>query len=355
MEKDIKIREGNTSDLGDIMSISKSLADWFNEDGIKFIEQDFEFEKTILAEVDSKPIGFLSFFTYEGVGYLGWIGVYEDYHGSGAGKLLFDEFEKIMKKNDINTLQVKSLGESVLYPPYDRTRAFYKKVGFSKHRSEFTENPGCPEELILRKMIKPVFFTGFWPLRDQNSVRSSFSRNSMIPIREEIPIKSFAVAAFICRVVQDDMEVLLIQREKGYLGGTWQMVSGKIEKGEKAWEAALREIQEETGIIPDRFYSADLMEIFYEVSQNCINLCPVFVGFVDTEKEIVLSPEHIDFKWVPFRDIGNFVEFEKQVKNAQSIFNNFVLKEPFDFLEIPIDNIGEHLAAHNRKGPATIT
>ena len=52
MEKDIKIRNGNTSDLGDIMRISKSLDDWFNEDGIKYIEQDFAFEKTIIAEVD---------------------------------------------------------------------------------------------------------------------------------------------------------------------------------------------------------------------------------------------------------------------------------------------------------------
>jgi len=98
VEKDIKIRNGNTSDLGDIMSISKSLDKWFNEDGIKYIEQDFAFEKTIIAEIDSKPIGFLSFFTYEGIGYLGWMGVYENYHGSGAGKLLFDEFEKIIKK-----------------------------------------------------------------------------------------------------------------------------------------------------------------------------------------------------------------------------------------------------------------
>jgi len=153
MEKDIKIRNGKKSDLEDIMSISKSLDDWFNEEGIKYIEQDFAFEKTIIAEIDSKSIGFLSFFTYEGIGYLGWMGVYENYHGSGAGKLLVEEFEKIMKQNKINTLQVKTLGESVFYKPYNRTRSFYKKVGFTKHRSEFTENPGCPEELILRKKL----------------------------------------------------------------------------------------------------------------------------------------------------------------------------------------------------------
>ena len=72
---------------------------------------------------------------------------------AGAGEMLFFEFERIMKERDINILQVKTLGESVEYPPYDRSRNFYRKVGFKKHRSEFTDNPECPEELILRKRL----------------------------------------------------------------------------------------------------------------------------------------------------------------------------------------------------------
>lgn len=147
------IREGNTSDYDTVLQIAKSLDDWFNDDGIKYIEQDLEFEKLILVCADAEPIGFLSYFTYEGIGYLGWIGVYERYHGTGAGELLFIEFERIMKELEINTLQVKTLGESVDYPPYDRSRSFYRKVGFEKHRSEFTENPECSEELILRKWV----------------------------------------------------------------------------------------------------------------------------------------------------------------------------------------------------------
>jgi GNAT superfamily N-acetyltransferase len=144
---------GTTSDYAAVLRIAKSLDDWFNEDGIKYIEQDLEFEKLIIVESDSGPIGFLSYFLYEGVGYLGWIGVYEQHHGTGAGEMLFVEFERIMKELEINTLQVKTLGESVDYPPYDRSRNFYRKVGFEKHRSEFTDNPECPEELILRKPI----------------------------------------------------------------------------------------------------------------------------------------------------------------------------------------------------------
>ena len=153
MVNDLKIREGTTSDHKTVIQITKSLDDWFNEDGVKYIKQDLEFEKLIIVDSDSGPIGFLSYFLYEGIGYLGWIGVYEQHHGTRAGELLFFEFERIMKEHEIETLQVKTLGESVDYPHYDRSRSFYRKVGFEKHRSEFTDNPECPEELILRKRI----------------------------------------------------------------------------------------------------------------------------------------------------------------------------------------------------------
>jgi GNAT superfamily N-acetyltransferase len=153
MANELKVREGTTSDIVKVLQIAKSLDDWFNKDGIKYIKQDFEFEKLIMVDVDLEPIGFLSYFIYEGIGYLGWIGVYERHHGTGAGEMLFFEFERIMKERDINILQAKTLGESVEYPPYDRSRNFYRKVGFKKHRSEFTDNPECSEELILRKRL----------------------------------------------------------------------------------------------------------------------------------------------------------------------------------------------------------
>lgn len=150
---ELNIRAGTIEDHDTVIQIAKSLDDWFNEDGIKYIKQDLEFEKLIIADVDSETIGFLSYFLYEGIGYLGWIGVYEQHHGTEVGEMLFFEFERIMKEHEINILQVKTLGKSVEYPPYDRSRSFYKKVGFKKHRSEFTDNPECPEELILRKRI----------------------------------------------------------------------------------------------------------------------------------------------------------------------------------------------------------
>ena len=156
----------------------------------------------------------------------------------------------------------------------------------------------------------------------------------MIPSREEAPIKCFSIAAYVCRGTDSGMDVLLIRRNTGYLGDTWQIISGKIEKGETAWQAALREIHEETGISPDRFYSADRLESFYEVSQNCINIAPIFVGFIDSEQPVVLSSEHREFKWVPYTDVSNYVSFNHQAETCQWIYERFIAHEPFDFLRI---------------------
>jgi len=153
MKRELKIRNGSFSDRKSVLQIARSLDDWFNDDGIKYIEQDLEFQRSIIAEMDSEPVGFLSFFIYKGVRYLGWIGVLERFHGSGAGEALFLEFESEMKENGIHTLQVKTLGDSVDYPPYDRTRSYYRKMGFEQHRTEIMDNPECPEELIFRKAI----------------------------------------------------------------------------------------------------------------------------------------------------------------------------------------------------------
>ena len=42
--------------------------------------------------------------------------------------------------------------------------------------------------------------------------------------------------------------VLLVERGKGRLAGLWSLPGGHIELGEKATDAALREVREETGI-----------------------------------------------------------------------------------------------------------
>ncbi len=147
-----------------------------------------------------------------------------------------------------------------------------------------------------------------------------------IDIREEVPIKSFTIAAFICKK----------ENNKGkYLQNSWQMISGKIEKGEKAWQAALREIKEETGITPDSLYSANKVEYFYEVNQNCINLVPIFVGSVENEVEVRLSDsEHNEYKWITVDESHNYLIFPNHIDIIAYLEENFIKKEPVRFLKI---------------------
>ena len=155
-------------------------------------------------------------------------------------------------------------------------------------------------------------------------------------IRQEIPIKSFSIAAYICKMENGICKHLIIRRGPGYLSGTWQMISGRIEHGEKGWEAALREIKEETGVVPDRFYSANTLEAFYEVNQNCINLIPVFVGFIDTGQEVRLSHEHSEYRWITAEEAEDFLVFQQQKEMLEMIEFLFVRCKPNPMLEIKV-------------------
>jgi 8-oxo-dGTP diphosphatase len=58
--------------------------------------------------------------------------------------------------------------------------------------------------------------------------------------------------------------VLLVERGKGALPGTWSLPGGHIEPGERAMAAALREVGEETGIEADILGLADVHDVMIE-------------------------------------------------------------------------------------------
>ena len=60
-------------------------------------------------------------------------------------------------------------------------------------------------------------------------------------------------------------EFLLVRRAAGLVyAGQWRMIGGKVDAGETAWQAALRELREETGLTPTRFWSLPSVNHFYE-------------------------------------------------------------------------------------------
>lgn len=149
----------------------------------------------------------------------------------------------------------------------------------------------------------------------------------------EIPIRSFAVSVVILRETASTHEFLLLRRN-GSLAGEWCQIAGAIEAGETAWQAALREVEEETGLTPIRFYSADICEQFYEADRDAISLLPVFVGYVHSAATVRLNAEHSEFQWLPFDAAVWMVPFAGQRKILKHIQQEFVESEPSAWLLI---------------------
>jgi dihydroneopterin triphosphate diphosphatase len=142
-------------------------------------------------------------------------------------------------------------------------------------------------------------------------------------------MNSFIDPQCISVFVVHQNKFLLLRRCGKYLNGTWQMISGGIEPGEKAWQAVLREIKEESGLIPDKLYSADAVETFYIKSLDKITFVPVFVAFVNHSKDIQLSPtEHDAYEWLTYEQAKDRLVWSEQKRILSHIYENFVLKEP---------------------------
>lgn len=108
------------------------------------------------------------------------------------------------------------------------------------------------------------------------------------------------VAAFVFRFREGVPEFLVLRRAVAEeLGGTWQAVYGGIRENETAWEAALRELREETGLSPVTFYQTDSVHTFYVAREDVVYHCPCFAAEVAEDAVVRLNPEHDTCEWLP--------------------------------------------------------
>ena len=134
-------------------------------------------------------------------------------------------------------------------------------------------------------------------------------------------LKVRVVDCYIYHQKDKELKFLLLKRNKNKLyEHLWQGVAGKIEKDEKAWQTAVRELKEETGFEPKRMFIADHVSHFYEKYEDRMNLVPVFGIEVDS-KDVILSDEHIDYKWVDFKEAFDTLVWNGQKKGIQTVYN----------------------------------
>jgi ADP-ribose pyrophosphatase len=139
----------------------------------------------------------------------------------------------------------------------------------------------------------------------------------------------------VVRGAGGDARTLLVHRAGAHLHGLWTYMAGHIEPGEKAWQAALRELHEETGLHATALYSVDRCETFYDMRDECLAIVRAFVAFVDASAEVRLNHEHDDYAWVPFAEAIAWLPFGGQRDLYADVHREFVLRPPPDALRMP--------------------
>ncbi len=148
------IRQLIPSDRPAVQKIAELLPEWFTEEGREMIERDGKYQFGFVAEKDSNIVGFLTYFVNQGISHIGWMGILPSNQRQGMGTAMFKELVDEMKRGNVSIIEVSTLGDSVDYPPYDRTRNFYYKMGFVEYERRRHDRESMTEELILRFTIK---------------------------------------------------------------------------------------------------------------------------------------------------------------------------------------------------------
>ena len=106
------------------------------------------------------------------------------------------------------------------------------------------------------------------------------------------------IDVYVLRGAGAQLEVLALRRAAGgRCPGSWETVHGHIENGELPQQAALRELHEETGLVPRSLYNLSRVETFYLHGTDHLSLVPVFAAFVDASA-VRLGGEHDAFEWL---------------------------------------------------------
>jgi len=115
-----------------------------------------------------------------------------------------------------------------------------------------------------------------------------------------IPVVSNIVEVCVFRFRNDRIEYLLLKRSlsERIHPGMWQLITGTTTEGERGVRTAIREMQEETGLVPLHFWSVPILTSFYDRYGGALHHCPVFAAQADAGADVQLSEEHCDFVWL---------------------------------------------------------
>lgn len=137
-----------------MLALARSLGAWFNAQGLADMERDLATHRGVVAEGRGGLAGFATWRPADDTtADLSWMGVSSALHRKGLGTALLDAVVAVLRAEGVDALEVSTVADSVDYPPYEGTRAFYRARGFRDLRVDhdfYGEGADRYDRLVLR-------------------------------------------------------------------------------------------------------------------------------------------------------------------------------------------------------------
>jgi dATP pyrophosphohydrolase len=135
-----------------------------------------------------------------------------------------------------------------------------------------------------------------------------------------IQIVSHYVETYVFRRRSGRVQILCLRRAATIpLPGVWQPVTGKLRRGERALVAAAREVREETGIEPVRWWGLETLSIWFESVNERFVALPLYAAEAAPDAKVSLSREHDDFAWLSPRAAGARFAWQTQRRALEAL------------------------------------